>query len=201
MVTTSDKSKSKLTPVATATLAGKLGSSVIDNGTDLLKTFYDKSGESKKVAAIKEWEVLRDNGTISEEDFQLKVNSLLGKKPEKESLLNPKKLEKLESVLKIETLRKYKELLVSETLTEEQFAHQKQLILAEKLPKNLEVHEIKIEAVQLYEQLKKEEVLTNAEFEKMKDRIFGISHSDQERRNLINKVTSLFPKRREKSEG
>ena len=196
--TSSGKGKSKLTPTATANLAEKLGASVLDNGTDLLKTFYEKSGESKKVVAIKEWEELRNKGTISEEDFQVKVKGLLGKKSEKESSLNSKKQEKLENSLKIETLRKYKALLDSQTLTEEQFVHQKTLILAEKLPKNLDVHEVKIEAVQLYETLKNEAVLTDDEFEKIKDRVFGISHYAEEGKNLLNKVTSVLPKLKKK---
>lgn len=195
MAVSGDKSKHKLTP-ASAALAGKIGSSVLDNGTDLLKVFYEKSGESKKVAAIKEWEELRDKGTISEDDFQLKVKGLLGKKIEKESSQEIEKQENLEDSLKTKTLRQYKILLDKGTLTEEQFVHQKQVILTGKLPKSLEIHETKIEAVKLYEQLKDEEVLTEEEFEKVKDRVFGIAHHSENDKGFLGKVTSIFPKNR-----
>lgn len=187
-----DKSTGNLT--SELELAGKITSSLLDNGTDLLKIFYENSGESKKVAAIKEWEELRKKGTISEEDFQLKVKRFLGKNLEKETPLNPKKQENLESSLKTETLRQYKMLLNSGILTEEQFVHQKQVILTGKLPKSLEVHDIKIEAVQLYAQLKNEEVLTEEEFEKVKDRVFGIAHHSENDTGFLGKVTSIFPK-------
>lgn len=191
-----DGKKAKITPTAKANLAGKLGSSVIDNGADLLKTFYEKSGESKKIAAIKEWEELRDKGTISEEDFQLKKSGLLGKKSGKESSLKPKEQEKLESSLKIKILRDYKSLFDDGVVTEEQFLHQKLSILAEKLPKSLDSHEVKIEAIQLYEQLKDENILNSDEFEKIKDKVFGISHQEKDGKKLLTKVTSIFPMRK-----
>lgn len=193
MAINNKNAKGNLT-TAQASLYGKAFSSVLDNGTDFLKTFYEKSGESKKVAAIKEWEALRDNGTISEEDFQLKLSSLLGRNLKKEKEPKSKKQEELEIALKIETLRKYKGLLELGTLTTEQFSHQKQEILAEKLPKALSSHEAKIKAVQLYEELRNELVLTDREFEAVKDKILGISHQLANKNNLLNKVKQVFPK-------
>lgn len=178
--------------------SAKILGNILNVAPDLLETYFEKSGDSKKAAAIRGYKDLLDDGIISQEAFTQRVNKILGVKVEKDienPLLKPKQQEKLTSVLKIETFREYKNLLDDGTLNSEEFEYKKNQLLAIKIPKKLDEHE-KIEAINLYNSLVSDSIITDEDFEKIKERILGMKHQEKfSQTDILNKVNGLFKRK------